>query len=249
MQGRLIPRWSAARFAQRVTATRFALVAVGRGRVQLDHGMVAWFDLTFPGKFSVGTFDSSTLPSGFAESTFRTSRGAMRMSPSGPQAGTYLFDHGRVIGFHTGVVGFAPVRDDVSDFVRTKVRTGDPDTVVAVTRYLSEIASRKLRGESEWQTESPPPPREAPRQKAPPPRDNRRPPPRRPSTPPPNADYELLGIVVGATLKQVTVAYRDQVKLNHPDKVAHLSPALQKFAEQQTVALTQAYQRIKDGLR
>ena len=47
----------------------------------------------------------------------------------------------------------------------------------------------------------------------------------------------------------MTVAYRDQVKLNHPDKVAHLSPALQKFAEQQTVALTQAYQRIKDGLR
>ncbi len=54
---------------------------------------------------------------------------------------------------------------------------------------------------------------------------------------------------MGATLKQVTVAYRDHVKLNHPDKVAHLSPALQKFAEQQTIALTQAYQRIKSGLR
>jgi hypothetical protein len=251
MQGRLIPRWSAARFSQRVTATRFALVAVGRGRVQMDHGMVAWFDHTFPRQFSVGTLDTTKLPAGFAESTFRTSRGAMRMGPSGPQAGTYLFDRGTVIGFHTGVVGFAPVRDDVADFVRTKVRIGDPDTVVAITRYLSEIASRKLRGESEWRTESPPPRQEAPppRQEAPPPRDRRRPPPQRPTTPPPNADYELLGITVGATLKQVSVAYRDQVKLNPPDKVAHLSPALQKFAEQQTVALTLAYQRIKSGLR
>jgi hypothetical protein len=251
MQGRLIPRWSAARFVQQVTETRFALCAVGRGRVQLEHGMVAWFDLTFPGQFSVGSLDTTSLPAGFATSTFRTSRGVMRLGPSGPQSGTYLFDRGVVIGFHTGVVGFAPIQDRIADFVGPTVRTGDPDTVVAITRYLSELTSRKLRGEREWQTETPSPRQKAPppRQNAPPPRDERRPPPHRHTPPPPNADYELLGITMGATVKQATLAYREQVKLNHPDKVAHLSAALQKFAEQQTIAITQAYQRIKSDLR
>jgi hypothetical protein len=34
------------------------------------------------------------------------------------------------------------------------------------------------------------------------------------------------------------------MKLNHPDKVAHLSPALQQFAQQQTLIAKHAYDTI-----
>lgn len=247
MQGRLIPRWTPARFEQRVHETRFALVAVGRGRVQLDPGLVAWFDLTWPGQVSAGSFDTSgSLPSGFADAHFRTARGPIRMGPTGPQAGVYLFDDGMIIGVHTGVVSTEPVHDELSAFVHPKVRTGRPDTVVAITRYLSDILERKLRGASEWQSDSYTDSHAGSHTGSPPPREER--PPPRPADPRPGSDHELLGVSTHVTPKELTVAYRDQVKLNHPDKVAHLSPALQRFAQQQTVALTQAYERLKASL-
>ena len=42
-------------------------------------------------------------------------------------------------------------------------------------------------------------------------------------------------------------AFREQMKLNHPDKVAHLSPALQKFAEAQVLKIKDAYERLARG--
>ena len=243
MQGRIVPRWSPSRFPERLQESRLALVAVGRGRPRLDPGMVAWFELTYPGQVSFGTLDSSRLPRGFTEQFFRTARGVQRQD--GPEPGVYLFEYGAVVGFHTGVVSSNPVMDELDRFVRPKVSTGRPDTIVAVTRYLSEIAHRKLHGATEWRTATPPPSD----RREPPPREERRAPPPTPSAPAASSDHELLGISADATLAEVTRAWREQLKMNHPDKVAHLSPALQQFAQQQTVALTQAYERIKARLR
>lgn len=56
--------------------------------------------------------------------------------------------------------------------------------------------------------------------------------------------YVMLGITASATDDEVKSAYRNQIKLNHPDKVAHLSPALQAFAQAQTIAVKNAYEAI-----
>ena len=217
--------------------------------VRLDPGMVAWFDRTFPDLVTGGTLDTSrSLPPGFAQRYFQTSRRTQRADA--PESGIYLFEYGRVIGFHTGVVSSAPINDELDHFVRPKVTTGRGDTVVAVTRYLAEIAHRKVHGATEWRTATPPPRQERRREPPPGPEQRRRaprPPPK--PTPVPSDDYMLLGLEPDATLSDATRAWREQLKLNHPDKVAHLSPALQAFAQQQTVALTQAYERIKARLR
>ncbi|MEZ4239771.1 MAG: J domain-containing protein [Myxococcota bacterium] len=60
----------------------------------------------------------------------------------------------------------------------------------------------------------------------------------------PDDPYTVLGIAPGATQDQIKAAYREQLKLNHPDKVAHLSPALQQFAAQQTLKVKAAYERL-----
>jgi DnaJ-domain-containing protein 1 len=60
----------------------------------------------------------------------------------------------------------------------------------------------------------------------------------------PDDPHVILGVPPGATQEQIKAAYREQIKLNHPDKVAHLSPALQAFAAQQTLRLKEAYERL-----
>ena len=150
MQGRLIPRLSYPRFHERVAKQRFAVIAVARGPAKLDPGMVTWFDHKWPGDFSFGTLDMSrTPPPGFVDRCFQTTMGRLRMGPKGPPSGTYLFEYGVVIGFHSGVVGTSPIHDDLAAFVRPKARLGNPDTLVAVTRYLSELTDRKVRGRAE----------------------------------------------------------------------------------------------------
>ena len=65
----------------------------------------------------------------------------------------------------------------------------------------------------------------------------------------PDDPYTILGIEPGATSDQIKAAFRNQLKLNHPDKVAHLSPALQQFAAQQTLRVKKAYEDLLRGSR
>jgi hypothetical protein len=73
--------------------------------------------------------------------------------------------------------------------------------------------------------------------------------PRHPTSPPaPSVEepspFSILGVPDTATDEQVRDAWREQMKLNHPDRVAHLSPALQKFALAQTMEVQRAYDAI-----
>lgn len=56
--------------------------------------------------------------------------------------------------------------------------------------------------------------------------------------------YATLGISSTATDEEVKQAFRTQAALNHPDKVAHLAPAIQKFASDQFTAMKAAYEQI-----
>jgi DnaJ-domain-containing protein 1 len=53
--------------------------------------------------------------------------------------------------------------------------------------------------------------------------------------------WHVLGVRREATLAEVTVAYRDRIRQNHPDKVAHLSVAIRQVAESETRRLNAAY--------
>jgi len=57
--------------------------------------------------------------------------------------------------------------------------------------------------------------------------------------------FEVLGVSPDATDEEIRQAYREQMKLNHPDKVAHLSPAIREVAAKQTVEIQLAYEAIR----
>jgi DnaJ-domain-containing protein 1 len=60
--------------------------------------------------------------------------------------------------------------------------------------------------------------------------------------------WEVLRVPRGASLKEISTAYRDGISKNHPDKVAHLSDKLRQVAEQETRRLNAAYEAAKRAL-
>lgn len=61
----------------------------------------------------------------------------------------------------------------------------------------------------------------------------------------PDWAYAALGLPVGASEDEVHAAYLAHIKLNHPDRVAHLSAALQRTAHEETLKIVAAYEAIR----
>jgi DnaJ-domain-containing protein 1 len=61
--------------------------------------------------------------------------------------------------------------------------------------------------------------------------------------------YEILGVNEGATLEEISEAYRKQARMNHPDKVANMAPEFQEMAEQRMKEINAAYQELSSKLR
>ncbi len=57
--------------------------------------------------------------------------------------------------------------------------------------------------------------------------------------------YEILGVGAGATLDEITQAYRREAQKNHPDKVATMAPEFRDLAERRMKELNAAYQKLK----
>jgi uncharacterized membrane protein YkvA (DUF1232 family) len=57
--------------------------------------------------------------------------------------------------------------------------------------------------------------------------------------------YAVLGIKPGASRDQVAQAYRDQMKLYHPDRVAELGEDLQRVAHQKAIDIHRAYKELQ----
>lgn len=60
--------------------------------------------------------------------------------------------------------------------------------------------------------------------------------------------WEVLGVPRGAGLKEAAAAYRERIRQNHPDKVAHLSAAIRRVAEDETRRLNAAYAEARRTL-
>lgn len=244
------PRLSANRFDADLQRARFAIVRLDRGPTPtLMRGLTEYFDAAYPGLFTYGGLPRGTLaPTWFAQHF---------QSPLGPLRGAigdgyYLFDSGYVVGHHGGqggAVGHGDERRNAAGRERVRelafgfnrVSDDDLSDLHRLVAYFEDIVARKLGGDgfsdSSWTAPPPPPPYSAP-----PPRAEPRPPP-----PPPAEDdpYVVLGVPRTATDEEVRAAWRDQMKMNHPDRVSHMSPALQKFALAQTIAIQVAYDAIQ----
>lgn len=133
----------------------------------------------------------------------------------GVSDGTWLFEHGQVVAHHAGP---SPLISE--------------DQFVA---YFDEIVRRRM-GEPAYGSGSER--QDRPRQDAP-----RGEAPRAPEPVDPEP-FAVLGIPATASDDEVQKAWKEQMKLNHPDRVAHLSPALQKFALAQTLEVQKAYEAI-----
>jgi hypothetical protein len=57
--------------------------------------------------------------------------------------------------------------------------------------------------------------------------------------------YDVLGVAPGASLSDITAAYYEQARKNHPDKVANLDPEFRELAERRMKAINAAYQELK----
>ena len=57
--------------------------------------------------------------------------------------------------------------------------------------------------------------------------------------------YEKLGVSPNTSLDEVAKAYREKMRMSHPDKVNHLSEELQEKAKELTLELNAAYELIK----
>lgn len=56
--------------------------------------------------------------------------------------------------------------------------------------------------------------------------------------------YAVLGVKPGASRDQVAQAYREQMKLYHPDRVAELGEDLQRVAHQKSIDIQRAYKEL-----
>ena len=57
--------------------------------------------------------------------------------------------------------------------------------------------------------------------------------------------YVLLGVDPGASIDEISRAYKEKMSKSHPDKVSHLSEELQEKAEELTLNLNEAFDLIK----
>lgn len=61
---------------------------------------------------------------------------------------------------------------------------------------------------------------------------------------PPWDPYEVLGVPRGATAEEIGRAYRAQMKLYHPDRVADLGAELQEVAHRKAIEIRRAFDEI-----
>lgn len=204
-------------FATDITRTRFVFVQVDPviGRA-FPMELVRHFDKHHAGLFSYGSIARPAVrsPAWWADN-FRSTIGSMR---HGVSDGTWLFEYGMVAGYHAGV---SPIIDE-KRFVA----------------YFAEIVQRKLGTEYRSDADSARSYDDADRDA----RERRATPV--PVVPDEPSPFAILGVTEGASDEQVRDAWREQMKLNHPDRVAHLSPALQKFALAQTMEVQKAFDTI-----
>lgn len=61
--------------------------------------------------------------------------------------------------------------------------------------------------------------------------------------------YEILNVKQNSSIKEINDAYRNLIKMYHPDRVSGLGPEIQEIAEKYTKAINSAYDKIKRSFK
>lgn len=245
-----IPRLAPTPFVDLIASAPYALVRLDRNpAISFHKGVAEFFERAWPNLFRYATLCRADVRNpAWWDGAFRSSVGAIR---GGVQDGYFLFEAGLVVGSHNGAIrpaGLTYGGDHEVAAQRARVlqyafpdaepNPADLEACRQIAAYFDAIVARKQRPteaggyvyEERGSATPPPPPGRPP------------PPPPAPAAPDP---WTILGIARTATEEEVRAAYREQMKLNHPDRVAHLSPALQQFAHAQVLAIQAAYEAVR----
>lgn len=228
-----------ASFANFLTSRPQVIIHLGpfSNPVSFSSGIIRHFSADLGSDVAFGCLDTSKLvytpwPLKFVRDVFNE---ALTTAPSG----YYLFQQGQVRAFHPGQVPQTndELKDDlvslgIGGFLSLILDSKKP--LSAVTRAMEDRHARAVIAHFE-EALAPPTKKRATtdwtailaNQKA----ETRDP-------------FTLLGVSPTATDEEVKQAFRAQTALNHPDKVAHLAPAIQKFAAEEFRALKAAYDQI-----
>lgn len=243
-------RLTAATFHEALGSAPWLLVRIEPGLPRMHKGVARFFAHQYPGLFAFGTLPvRETRSPGWWEDHFRTAVGPVK----GGRTGYFLLQEGQVVGHHTGLV-----RADVTFTDRTRsadearrsdrevewlkriafgtapVSTLDLAAAVELIAYFDGIVlTRQERagfadGESKRTGAAG---RVAP-QPVPIPGESGDP-------------FQVLKVPFDATDEEIRAAYKKQMKLNHPDKVGHMSPEIQAYAAAQVRVIKAAFDALK----
>jgi DnaJ-domain-containing protein 1 len=226
-------------------ATLYVVVRLDPSPTAVFHrGVAEFFESAWPDLVRCATLCRADVRNpAWWDEVFRSAVGPIR---GGVKDGYYLFEGGLVVGHHNGVIRHSGVhyaadpevaaqRARVKEhaFRNRDVPEDELEPARQIAAYLDAIIARKQR------------PADAGHRGGYVYDDRGYRPPEPPAAPAENDPFTILGIARTATDDEVKSAYRQQMKENHPDRVAHLSKALQAFALAQTLAIQQAYEAIR----
>jgi hypothetical protein len=223
-------------WSQTLQRTRFVVVRVTSGTGTVPQGLVDLVEAGLDERITWAHVDRNLRhPPSFWSQAFQSPLGPLKRDGAAPDEGFYLFVDGVAKGHHAGgSLKYEASVEPIAIYLRQKMVLATTDT-------------------GTWATDDPPP-RETGGSRGPEPGGSRgretggprtdmpTPPPPRVADPDP---YEVLGVASTCTDDELRSAYKQALKLNHPDRVAHLSPALQAFALAQTQAIRLAWDTLE----
>ena len=231
-------RLSEREFHEEITETLYALVYIDGSPMPRFHpGVSEFFHSAYPKLFTIGFLPGTAArDERWWNAEFQTSVGPIR---GDQRRGYYLFEGGVVIGHHNGQTSQAAAawneispemekRIQVYAFRGARVPPMDLEAARQIIGYLDEIVDSKQQS-SGWGSDSDVDPIIAPPS---------------PTVAAGLDPFVILGIPHDASDDDIKAAYKNHMKLNHPDKVTHMSQAIQDFAKAQVVSIKSAYDRI-----
>lgn len=217
-------------FASFISSAELVLLRIGSSYpMEIDGAVIEYLDAEYPSRFAFGVLNRRSIKTDvWWEKHFGPIVSALRLGQ--PRDGFYLFYNGEPRTWHSGARDPATMNGGevaVSLLLLSLAHASGTMTrndIDALLGHLEAEIQKLLSGRARDEG----PPEEGHGSEG--------------ATADP---YKVLGLSPDASDAELKEAYRRAISANHPDKVAHLSPEIQRFAEARTKAIQAAYDSIR----